>query len=660
MRRDIRATDLYREILQFCSNVRQPGTGRISDCSQLHASPDRKHVVFAGTVADRVEEEPPTRVALTELATGSTRLLTYGPNTDKLPRFSADGRAIAFLSDRHDTHDFQLYILDRACAAVRAAPKVAGSVEYLQWSADGKRILLGVVGPKAPASGTQPASGPDIAALPSWMPMVEPTDAHDHWRSCWIYELATGSVHRVVTRECTIWGASWYGNDALAIVASDRPGEGYWYSARLCILDLLTGRHREIYAPLNQLGTPVVSPSAAKIAIVEAFCSDRGPVMGDLKLIDMTSGKCRKADTRGVDVLNVEWHSEQHLLLSGARGFEAVVGLYDIATAVFSETWSSQEVSITGSCVSGLERPGDCALIVEGFQRAPQLATIRDRHYRQIRSFDVGYAAAVNAIESVERVTWSSTDGLEIQGWLLRPRGPPPFPLVINVHGGPVGHWRPAFLIRRMLHVPALLSHGYAVFLPNPRGSSGRGQEFALTVLGDLGGADSLDLLSGLDALIERGVADPGRVGVTGVSYGGFMTAWLITQSERFAAAVAVSPHTNQVTAQLLSNIPQFMARLLSDDLSNPNGRYFERSPVLHVKKARTPTLNICGALDRCTPPEEAIQFHNALLETGTESVLVTYPQEGHGIRRLPAALDCAARVAAWFTEHVQEGSREF
>jgi dipeptidyl aminopeptidase/acylaminoacyl peptidase len=647
MRTDIRATDLYREILQFCGDVRQPGTSQISDCSQLHASPDRKDIVFAGTVTERIEEEPPTRIALTELATGTTRLLTHGPDTDKLPKFSTDGRSIAFLSDRDSANDFQLHILDRACAAVRATPRVRGSVEYLQWSADGTRILLGVVGPKAPAS-------PDVTELPSWMPRVEPTDAHDHWRSCWIYELATDSVHQVITKECTIWGASWCGNDALVTVTSERPGEGHWYSAHLCLLDLATGRHREIYAPLNQLGAPIVSPTGVKIAIVEALCSDRGPVLGDLKLIDPASGDCRKADAHGVNVLNVEWYSEQQLLLSGTRGFETVVGVYDVVSAAFSEIWSSQDVSVTGSCVAGLERPGDCVLIVESFRQAPQVAVIRDGHYRQVRSFDVGYAAATDAIESVERLTWSAADGLEIQGWLLRPRGPPPFPLVIDVHGGPVGHWRPAFLIRRMLHVLILLRHGYAVFLPNPRGSSGRGQEFAHRVLGDLGGADALDVLSGLDNLIERGVADAARIGITGVSYGGFMTAWLITQSDRFAAAVAVSPHTNQVTAHLLSNIPQFMARLLGDDFSNPNGRYFERSPVLHVGKALTPTLNICGALDRCTPPEEAVQFHNALLESGTQSVLVTYPREGHGIRRLPAALDCAARLAAWFMEHIR------
>jgi dipeptidyl aminopeptidase/acylaminoacyl peptidase len=111
-------------------------------------------------------------------------------------------------------------------------------------------------------------------------------------------------------------------------------------------------------------------------------------------------------------------------------------------------------------------------------------------------------------------------------------------------------------------------------------------------------------LLSGLDGLIERAVADPKRLGVTGGSYGGFMTSWLITQDTRFAAAVPVAPHTNQVSEHLLSNLPHFMSLVLQDHYTNPGGKYFECSPIMHAHKAKTPTLNICGALDRCTPPE--------------------------------------------------------
>jgi dipeptidyl aminopeptidase/acylaminoacyl peptidase len=131
------------------------------------------------------------------------------------------------------------------------------------------------------------------------------------------------------------------------------------------------------------------------------------------------------------------------------------------------------------------------------------------------------------------------------------------------------------------------------------------------------------------------------------------MTAWLVTQDLRFAAAVAVAPVTNQVSEQLISNIPHFVSMFLADRYNDPFGKYWERSPIMHAAQVKTPTLSICGALDRCTPPEEAVQFHNALLQSGAESVLVTYPQEGHGVRNFPTAIDFAARVVAWFEEHL-------
>jgi dipeptidyl aminopeptidase/acylaminoacyl peptidase len=140
---------------------------------------------------------------------------------------------------------------------------------------------------------------------------------------------------------------------------------------------------------------------------------------------------------------------------------------------------------------------------------------------------------------------------------------------------------------------------------------------------------------------------------VIGGSYGGFMACWLTTQDPRFAAAIAVAPFTNHVTEYLLSHIPQFVGAFLADSYRNSSGKFFQRSPIMHAHKARTPTLNICGALDRSTPPEEAAQFHYALTENGIESALVTYPEEGHGVRKPPALIDYTARIVSWFNEHL-------
>jgi dipeptidyl aminopeptidase/acylaminoacyl peptidase len=662
IQRDLRGTPLYEEAERLFQAFREPGTGQISDATDIHSSPDGSRAVFAGALMDRLEGSPSTRICLIDLTGAHMRVLTFGPNTDRSPRFSPNSSTVAFLSDRHKSGDFQLYLLDPDTGATRSTPHVDGWIEYLHWSADGHRILLGVAGHGADVAGGQGAITSQSAGAdtPSWMPWVQTADEACRWRSAWVYDLGRDTVKRVTPANTNIWEAVWCGNDALAAVTSPGPGEGLWYSARLHVFHSTNGngkapwKPQEIYKPHDQLGWPSASPAGKYLAIVEALCSDRWVVAGDLRLIQTASGHGQVIDTHGIDVTYTEWRSERMLLLAGHRGAETVIGYYDPETREFTETWSCRDVTTSGRYVTiaGLSQNADCALVGEGFRRAPEIAVIRNGEYRAVRSFDLSYAELATPITSAESLTWYSLDGQRIQGWLLRPAGPGPHPLIMDVHGGPVWQRRPMWLGRTGVHILMLLRRGYAIFYPNPRGSTGYGQEFSRHVLGDMGGADTYDCLTGLDYLVKLGIADPKRLGVTGVSYGGFMTSWLITQDTRFAAAVAVAPVTNQVTEHLLSNIPHFVELFLADKYTNPDGKYFQRSPVMHAHKARTPTLNICGALDRCTPPEEAAQFHNALLENGVRSALVTYPEEGHGIHKFPAAIDYAARIVGWFSTH--------
>jgi dipeptidyl aminopeptidase/acylaminoacyl peptidase len=654
MQRDVRGTALYQEAETLYQVTRKPGSGLICDAAEV--SNNGTHAVFAGTLVESLNGTPPTRICLTDLASGDTRVLSFGPNVDRSPKFSPDGRCVAFLSDRQKAGDFQLYLLDPASGAARSTPRVDGWVEYLHWSPDGARILLGVAGHGADLSGGQGAVASKANAddIPSWMPVVQSGDEKHHWRRVWLYECATNTVKAVGVPDLNVWEAVWCGTDAYVAVVSSGPGEGLWYHASLHIVELETGRSRKIYTPEDQIGLPAASPTGLRIAIVDALCSDRGIIAGDLRVIESRTGQINKVDTAGVDISCTEWRSDRHLLVAGHRGFESVVGLFDAVSNTFDQLWCSSEVSSPGRYIgiSGLNEAGDCVLVGEGFLRAPELAVIRRGEYRVVKRFDPGSFDELQDLVTVEQLSWQAPDGLTIQGWLLRPRARGPYPLIMNVHGGPVWHWRPLWLARGA-GVVMLLRRGYAIFLPNPRGSSGRGRSFVRGVLGDMGGADAQDCLSGLDYLIAQGVADPKRLGVSGGSYGGFMSSWLITQDSRFAAAIPVAPFTNPVTEHLISNIPQFVSLFLADSYNNPNGKYFQRSPVMHAQRVVTPTMSVCGALDRCTPPEEALQFHNALLESGARSVLVTYPEEGHGVRNWPAAMDYAARVVAWFEEHM-------
>jgi len=142
-----------------------------------------------------------------------------------------------------------------------------------------------------------------------------------------------------------------------------------------------------------------------------------------------------------------------------------------------------------------------------------------------------------------------------------------------------------------------------------------------------------------------------------GGSYGGFMAGWLVTQTDRFAASVAVSPVTDWYSQHLTSNIGHWDRLILRDEVANPGGEYFRRSPIAFAHRAKTPTLLTAGSVDRCTPPGQARELYQALLESGVETELAVYPGEGHGVRKLPAALDWIARIAGWFERYMPAGA---
>jgi dipeptidyl aminopeptidase/acylaminoacyl peptidase len=252
---------------------------------------------------------------------------------------------------------------------------------------------------------------------------------------------------------------------------------------------------------------------------------------------------------------------------------------------------------------------------------------------------------------SCERVTWSASDGLEIEGLLIRPvAAEDPLPLIVNVHGGPTGAYGWQFP-GPGLTWPA--EGGYALLLPNPRGSAGRGQEFARANLGDMGGGDLQDILAGIDSLVDSGLVDTDRVGVMGGSYGGFMAAWAITQTDRFAASIPMAAVTDWLSFHNTTNIGRFDQLFLDGDPYEPDSDYLPRSPIMHARHVRTPTLVMHGELDLCVPVSQGQELYQALADAGVTTELVIYPREGHGWREREHVLDGNRRQREWFDRHL-------
>lgn len=660
---DFRQSALYGEAEVLFRNGFRPGSGRPVAANDLQVSPDGRCVAFTGVMLDKLEGVPTTRICMADLSKGQIRVLSFGPGSDLQPKFSPDGKTLAFRSDRASPGNFQLYFLDLLSGMTTAAPVVPGWVEYLDYSPGGQHMLLGVAPHGADVAGVQGAKTTlrsDVGPSPAWMPTVDAGDTSLKRRSVWILDLADTGLRRISANALNVWEASWCGDQALAAVVSPGAEEQHWYRAHIALLPLDGGKERMLYQPKDQLGCLSSSPDGRQLAFAEAVCSDRCIVAGDLRIVDLDTGKVREVPCNEIDVTFTRWRDNHRLLIAGLRNLDTVIADIDVPADTVQEGWTGT----TLYCASGVYPAAapcpdgsDFLICATGHLQAPQLLHIGKGGVR--KCVDLGHdgtAANIAKLRPVEPYRWNAPDGTEIQGWLMRGDDKGPAPLVMEVHGGPISRWSPFFIGRSAYHM-MLAQRGYAIFWPNPRGSSGRGQAFAGAVVGDMGGADTQDYLSGLDQLVAEGIADPLRIGVMGGSYGGFMTSWLITQDSRFAAAVPVAPVTNWVSQHLTSNLSYFDTFCLGSEYNEAGGNHFARSPVMFAHKVKTPTLNICGALDRCTPPGQALEFHNALLGNGVESVLVTYPQEGHGVRTFPGMIDYAARVVDWFLRHMAPGS---
>ena len=260
---------------------------------------------------------------------------------------------------------------------------------------------------------------------------------------------------------------------------------------------------------------------------------------------------------------------------------------------------------------------------------------------------------------TLEAVEWPASDGIMIEGWLARPAGANAtdrLPLIVHVHGGPTARWGATFRGGWHDWWQNLTAAGYAVFRPNPRGSTGRGAAFTAANRNDLGGMDFDDVMQGVDWLIDSGVADPERIGLLGWSYGGFLTAWAVTHTDRFKAAVAGAAVTNWPSKVGTTDIRPMNEARFPGALHEQPDAFWERSPIRYVGNAKTPTLVVHGQADPRVPPTQGVEFYLGLRSVGVPADFVTYPRQKHGFHERAYHLDLLTRIIAWFDQWMGAG----
>ncbi|MFE9868481.1 alpha/beta hydrolase family protein [Streptomyces sp. NPDC005506] len=585
---------------------------------------------------------------------------TVGRHT---PRWLPDSRRLLHvIEDRQGRH--RLALVDTATALATALPLLPGAVEDVVPAPDGRSALVLCADEGSERDGMN--LGLPVHLGPS--PDPERYAPGAALRRLLLVDLADGATREVGPVGLTVWNVAWRGGGtAVATVSEEALPAGY-YHARLAELDLHQRSARTLYHPEGQLACPALSPDGTRAAFIEGISI----VAGRPAVVNLRTGEVEAVP--GVeDATWVQWYEgpdEQHAGAlwfagwddTGSRCGRVLPGDEPVVT------WR-QAATLTGAGFQpALTLSADCTLAAAVLTApgTPPEAVVAPANGAVAwqwtpTTFLHPHRSPVDGIEAVttRETAWHAPDGREVHGLVLtRADHSGPRPLAVLLHGGPAWLWSAEYAPGDVCGMAmALAGAGYCVLLPNPRGSSGRGLEYARAVVGDLGGADLQDVLAGVRHLVDRGLADPARTAVLGHSYGGYLAALAAARTDLFQACVTLSAPTDWHSFSRSGNIGGGYDRAYRlGDPSTAEGaaEQLARSAVHAGGGTGTPTLILHGSEDRVTPVGQAHELYRTLAAAGQAPVeLYVYPGEGHEFTDPAHLLDVGSRIEAWLSHHL-------
>ncbi|RIK47180.1 MAG: hypothetical protein DCC58_00760 [Chloroflexi bacterium] len=643
-RRPIEINDLYNVKLVADPNI----------------SPDGSRVVFVVTTVDKAINGYRSALWMLDIASGEPWQFTSGRKQDSSPRWSPDGTHIAFLSDRNGTR--QIWVMPADGGEPWPVTDGPHAASEISWASDSRTLVFTrKVEPAAEASSS------DVRVVRSLKYKFDGEGFLDgKRRQVFLVDRDGGRARQVTSGDWDSTQPSLAGDGSRLAFVSNRTDDRESNSlSDIWVADLRTGSLQQVTSSDGTYMTPLWSPDGGRLAYVgHPICEPYGPTtLDDLYVWEQDSGRTTRllttlerepgnsaiADMRyHVPASSLAWSSDSasvytlvsdagsihiyacplgespELLVGGARDIQSFTVAADGSVAFASSTMSA---------------PTEVYLLPAGgaeMQASRLNAQLLD-------TLD---------LPATEEVRFPSDEGHEVHGWLLRPPGFRPgvrYPAIIQVHGGPHGMYGTGFF--HEMHV--LAARGYVVLFTNPRGSTGYGQEFVAGTLGDWGGADYRDVMAGADYLASLDYIDPTRMGITGGSYGGYMTNWVIGQTDRFKVAVTQRSTCNRYSLYGTSdwNMMYNDWEFRGAPWDNPE-LYMERSPITYVKNVRTPLLILHSENDLRCPISQGEELFVALKKLGRDVEFVRFPNESHNLSRSgqPAhRVERLERLCGWF-----------
>jgi dipeptidyl aminopeptidase/acylaminoacyl peptidase len=609
---------------------------------------------------------------------GENRPLTDGAYRDTSPRVSPDGARVAFLSNRSGSAQIHVRWLDawrNETQITRADPSPAAG---FAWSPDGGSIAYVArvpeeAGFKLPAPIKTPpnakwAAPPSVVTKLRWRADGTPGQGIVPDGEMHLFVVAAdGGAPRQLTRPgISVSGAPSWSPDGkfLAIAAEKMPeADRTLYPADIYIVPAAGGEARRLTSVTGSETSPVYSPDGRSVAFLGFEDKGNAHHTTNLYVVPAAGGAPKQLGAkldRGVS--SPVWRADSRRIwafveASGAshlHEFDLDGGVRPLTTGAAIRYGTSYA---SGDAFT-MSRDGRIAVTASTPRDPKDIYTLTAQDpSRVIRLTNVNAALIEsNPTGAVEEITYKSFDGRTIQGWIIKPPGfdaSRRYPLILDIHGGPHAMYGVEFNWQMQVYA----ARGFVVLYTNPRGSTGYGEEFGNIIHARYPGDDYKDLMAGVDAVLAKGYVDPAGLFVTGGSGGGILTAWTVTQTNRFAAAVSQYPVINWITQAGASDIPLVMHRWLkAAPWENPEV-YLSRSPLFQAAKVATPTMLITGEEDWRTPISQTEEFYVALKTRGVDTVMVRFPNEPHGIRGAHPShwIAKVEYILAWFERYMKK-----
>ncbi|MGZ5436620.1 MAG: S9 family peptidase [Pyrinomonadaceae bacterium] len=657
----------------FAQSARRPlkldDLARFRNVGDPQISPDGQSIAYTVSTIDAKEDKSNTHIWLVAYDGTNDRQITFSNDSENAPRWSSDGKFLAFTSSRpgkQGVRGSQVWLLDRSGGEAFQLTELKGRLQGYEWSPDSKRLAL-VIGdpdPDAPDPSATPTPGtppkppkPIVIDRYRYKQDVQGyllTGRHSY---IYLFDIATKKLERLTKSKWDESSPSWSPDGTrLAFMSNHADDPDRDPAAQLYVVDAKPGSTEKLLtteANRANRARPEWSRDGKSIVFLEADEKKYGAYSMEHLVFVPADGSAPPSRVKAVEDLDRG--------VSGVRNSSDGQSLIALVT----DNRSVYPISVTRNAVKRLLDPpvvlsnlslagGRTVLLCADDKRPTELCAWEGKTLRRItRQND----ALMNELQigATEEVSFKSKDGTEVHGLLTYPIGytkGTKVPLLLRIHGGPNGQDQHSFALERQVFA----ANGYAVLAVNYRGSSGRGQKFSRAIFADWGNYEVQDLLAGVDHVVAMGVADPDRLGVGGWSYGGILTNYLIATDTRFKGATSGAGVAFTVA---FYGTDQYIIQY-DNEIGPPwNPKAWETYvrisyPFLHAYRIKTPTLFLGGERDFNVPVQGSQQMYQALRSLGVETQLVIYPNEFHGIQRPSYVRDRYERYLGWYEKYVK------